>query len=134
MTASGCMLPGLLLLTSILLYMLAVNDEVGHRPKAAQGHMGPKFMYTYNWSMWNAVSSYIFVNISAVVNVYLFQKRSREEEDLESARSGRGAEFGLASMKKLVQLIQIGGRRRQGIEGASEGSVDMVELAPITIV
>ena len=114
--------------------MLAVNDEVGHRPKSRASDLGPKFDYAYNWSMWHAVIAYFFVNISAVVNVYLFQKRSREEQDHASDKNRKEGEFGLASMKKFVQLIQIVGRGRHGIEAGRDGSVtDMVELAPITI-
>lgn len=120
---------GLFLLTSILLYMLAVNDEVGHRPKPLENDDEPKFDYSYDWSMWHAVLSYFLVNSSAVMNVYLSQRRIKESDKEETNN-----EFGVAAMKKIVQLINITGRRPQDTQSSSSGNrMEMVEFTPITI-
>jgi hypothetical protein len=82
-------------------------------------------MYTYNWSMWHAVWAYIFVNLSAVLIVYLSQRRLREEEKEEQ-------ELSLSAMKRLVQLVNIAGRRPQDVASAA-GQLEMVEITPITV-
>ena len=65
----------------IILYISAVNDEVGHRPKTA-GVGEPKFSYFYGWSFFFAGVSFITAEMAAVFGISLYLLRNAHMDDM----------------------------------------------------
>lgn len=72
---------GLSLSVGIILYISAVNDEVGHRPKPA-GVGAPKFSYFYGWSFFFAGVSFITAEMAAVFGISLYLLRNARMDDM----------------------------------------------------
>ncbi|XP_029641953.1 voltage-dependent calcium channel gamma-5 subunit-like isoform X2 [Octopus sinensis] len=72
---------GLALSVGIILYISAVNDEVGHRAKVA-GEEEPKFSYFYGWSFFFAGVSFITSEMAAVFGISLYLLRSAHVDDM----------------------------------------------------
>ncbi|XP_029654608.2 voltage-dependent calcium channel gamma-5 subunit-like [Octopus sinensis] len=72
---------GLALSVGIILYISAVNDEVGHRAKII-GVQGPKFAYFYGWSFFFAGVSFITAEMAAVFGISLYLLRNSHVDDM----------------------------------------------------
>ncbi|KAK3091812.1 hypothetical protein FSP39_022801 [Pinctada imbricata] len=75
----------LLLAIGIILYISAINDEVGHRMKTSDSkEAGPmnSFRYWYGWSFFFAGTAFITSMLTAVVLVTLYLKRNNKQEDM----------------------------------------------------
>ncbi|XP_052826464.1 voltage-dependent calcium channel gamma-5 subunit [Octopus bimaculoides] len=72
---------GLALSVGIILYISAVNDEVGHRAKLA-GVEEPKFSYFYGWSFFFAGVSFITSEMAAVFGISLYLLRNAHVDDM----------------------------------------------------
>lgn len=64
----------------MILYISAVNDEVGYRSSTMQEEGG--FSYGYGWSFFIAGVGFLTSEIAAVVGVTLFLKRNAKMEDM----------------------------------------------------
>ncbi|XP_025110572.1 voltage-dependent calcium channel gamma-5 subunit-like isoform X2 [Pomacea canaliculata] len=73
-------LAGLSLAVGMILYISAVNDEVGYRSSTMQEEGG--FSYGYGWSFFIAGVGFLTSEIAAVVGVTLFLKRNAKMEDM----------------------------------------------------
>lgn len=76
-----CFIPftGLTLAVGIILYISAINDEVGHRLK---GKEGKQFAYEYGWSFFFAGMSFMIAEGTAVVFVTQFMQRNSTKDDM----------------------------------------------------
>ncbi|GAB1601058.1 voltage-dependent calcium channel gamma-5 subunit-like isoform X2 [Argonauta hians] len=72
---------GLALSVGIILYISAVNDEVGHRAKLA-GVEEPRFSYFYGWSFFFAGVSFITSELAAVFGISLYLLRTAHIDDM----------------------------------------------------
>ncbi|XP_022318103.1 voltage-dependent calcium channel gamma-5 subunit-like [Crassostrea virginica] len=76
-------LSGLMLAVGIILYISAINDEVGHRPKPSEADEDTKkFDYRYGWSFFFAGTSFLLIMTTAVILVSLYLQRNSKREDL----------------------------------------------------
>ncbi|KAK6187337.1 hypothetical protein SNE40_005393 [Patella caerulea] len=83
--ASLYILSGLSLAVGIVLYISAINDEVGYRSsKRAE----QTFVYNYGWSFYTAGIAFITSEMAAVVCVTLFLQRHMKVDDLEKLVPG----------------------------------------------
>ncbi|BFZ17822.1 hypothetical protein BsWGS_20861 [Bradybaena similaris] len=74
-------LSGLSLAVGMILYISAINDEVGYRVSTSkQG--GGGFSYEYGWSFFTAGFGFLASEIAAVVTVTLYLKRNSRLEDM----------------------------------------------------
>ena len=72
-----------MLAVGIILYISAINDEVGHRPKPSEADEDTKkFDYRYGWSFFFAGTSFLLIMTTAVILVSLFLQRNSKREDL----------------------------------------------------
>ncbi|XP_061166057.1 voltage-dependent calcium channel gamma-5 subunit-like [Saccostrea echinata] len=84
-------LSGLMLAVGIILYISAINDEVGHRPKPSEADDDTKkFGYEYGWSFFFAGTSFLFIMTTAVILVSLYLQRNSKREDLIKIIPGLG--------------------------------------------
>ena len=72
--------PGLALAVGMILYISAVNDEVGYRSSTMQEEGG--FSYGYGWSFFTAGVGFLLSEMAAVVGVTLFLKRYARVEEM----------------------------------------------------
>lgn len=89
----NCMLfsSGLMLAVGIILYISAINDEVGHRPKPSEADEDTKkFDYEYGWSFFFAGTSFLLIMTTAVILVSLYLQRNSKREDLVKIIPGLG--------------------------------------------
>lgn len=68
---------GLVLAVGIILFISAINDEVGHRPTKSFS-----FSYKYGWSFYIAGLSFIASELAAVVCVTIFLRRHSKISDM----------------------------------------------------
>ncbi|XP_071107899.1 voltage-dependent calcium channel gamma-5 subunit-like [Haliotis cracherodii] len=73
-------LAGLALAVGIILYISAINDEVGYRASSKKEAGG--FEYTYGWSFFCAGISFMSSEIAAVISVTLYLRRNAKVEDM----------------------------------------------------
>ncbi|XP_070188497.1 voltage-dependent calcium channel gamma-5 subunit-like [Littorina saxatilis] len=73
-------LAGLALAVGMILYISAVNDEVGYRTSTMQEEGG--FSYAYGWSFFTAGVGFLASEMAAVVGVTLFLKRYEKIEEM----------------------------------------------------
>ncbi|CAG5125259.1 unnamed protein product [Candidula unifasciata] len=74
-------LSGLSLAVGMILYISAINDEVGYRVSTSkQG--GGGFSYEYGWSFFTAGFGFLASEMAAVVTVTLYLKRNSRPEDM----------------------------------------------------
>ena len=68
----------------IILYISAINDEVGHRMKSTDNKESgdESIAYWYGWSFFFAGTSFITSMLTAVVLVTLYLKRNSKQEDM----------------------------------------------------
>ena len=91
---------GLLLMLGLVLYVCAVNDEIGHRKKPPKNSVEPVFDYNYGWSFGFACVALLTTNMAAVANVYLYQDEYTAQADdfvqlvpeVGPGRAGAGAQ------------------------------------------
>ncbi|XP_056017193.1 voltage-dependent calcium channel gamma-5 subunit-like isoform X2 [Ostrea edulis] len=84
-------LSGLMLAVGIILYISAINDEVGHRPKPSEADDDTKkFDYEYGWSFFFAGTSFLLIMTTAVILVSLYLQRNSRREDLVKIIPGLG--------------------------------------------
>lgn len=82
---------GLMLAVGIILYISAINDEVGHRPKPSEADEDTKkFDYEYGWSFFFAGTSFLLIMTTAVILVSLYLQRNSKREDLVKIIPGLG--------------------------------------------
>lgn len=73
-------LSGLMLAVGIILYISAINDEVGHRPKPSEADEDTKkFDYEYGWSFFFAGTSFLLIMTTAVILVSLYLQRNSKK-------------------------------------------------------
>ncbi|ESO83933.1 hypothetical protein LOTGIDRAFT_108597 [Lottia gigantea] len=77
-------LSGLSLAVGIVLYISAINDEVGLISKKERDH----FVYYYGWSFYTAGIAFITSEMAAVVCVNLFLQKYTKLQDLEDLIPG----------------------------------------------
>lgn len=103
-------LSGLSLATGMILYISAINDEVGYRASTNKHSSG--FSYQYGWSFFTAGFAFLSSEVAAVVTISLFLRRNAKFEDmtriipgLEDKMAGPGEQtgtyLGFASNNKL---------------------------------
>ncbi|XP_059144734.1 voltage-dependent calcium channel gamma-5 subunit-like [Physella acuta] len=73
-------LSGLSLAVGMILYISAINDEVGYRVSTSRSEVG--FSYAYGWSFFTAGFGFLASEMAAVVTVTLFLKRNSKFEDM----------------------------------------------------
>ncbi|XP_076458176.1 voltage-dependent calcium channel gamma-5 subunit-like [Babylonia areolata] len=73
-------LTGLALAVGMILYISAVNDEVGYRSSTMQEEGG--FSYRYGWSFFTAGLAFLASEMAAVVGITLFLKRYERVEEM----------------------------------------------------
>ncbi|KAH9518601.1 Voltage-dependent calcium channel gamma-5 subunit [Bulinus truncatus] len=73
-------LSGLSLAVGMILYISAVNDEVGYRVSTSKNE--GEFSYAYGWSFFTAGLGFLASEMAAVVTVTLFMKRNSKFEDM----------------------------------------------------
>ena len=64
----------------IILYISAINDEVGHRSYNDSGDL--IFHYSYGWSFYFAGLGFLCTMTSAVVQISLYMKRNSRKDDM----------------------------------------------------
>jgi voltage-dependent calcium channel gamma-5 len=64
----------------IILYISAINDEVGHRSYNDSGDL--IFHYRYGWSFYFAGLGFLCTMLSAVVQISLYMKRNSRKDDM----------------------------------------------------
>ncbi|KAL8574088.1 hypothetical protein ACOMHN_064115 [Nucella lapillus] len=64
----------------MILYISAVNDEVGYRTSTMQEEGG--FSYRYGWSFFTAGVGFLVSEMAAVIGVTLFLKRYEKVEKM----------------------------------------------------
>ncbi|CAG5136340.1 unnamed protein product [Candidula unifasciata] len=73
-------LSGLSLATGMILYISAINDEVGYRASTHKRSGG--FSYQYGWSFFTAGFGFLSSEVAAVVTISLFLRRNAKLEDM----------------------------------------------------
>ncbi|GFO38335.1 voltage-dependent calcium channel gamma subunit [Plakobranchus ocellatus] len=73
-------LAGLSLAVGMILYISAINDEVGYRSSTSKHEDG--FSYAYGWSFYTAGFGFLASELSAVVTITLFLRRNENLEDM----------------------------------------------------
>ncbi|KAK7003666.1 Voltage-dependent calcium channel gamma-5 subunit [Biomphalaria glabrata] len=73
-------LSGLSLAVGMILYISAINDEVGYRVSTSKNE--GEFSYAYGWSFFTAGFGFLASEMAAVVTVTLFMKRNAKFEDM----------------------------------------------------
>ncbi|XP_067672382.1 voltage-dependent calcium channel gamma-5 subunit-like [Haliotis asinina] len=73
-------LAGLALAVGIILYISAINDEVGYRASSKKEAGG--FEYAYGWSFFCAGISFMSSEVAAVISVTLYLRRNAKMEDM----------------------------------------------------
>ncbi|XP_005101013.1 voltage-dependent calcium channel gamma-5 subunit [Aplysia californica] len=73
-------LSGLSLAVGMILYISAINDEVGYRISTSK--KGGAFSYAYGWSFFTAGFGFLASEVSAVVTITLFLRRNSGPEDM----------------------------------------------------
>ncbi|KAJ8319351.1 hypothetical protein KUTeg_004442 [Tegillarca granosa] len=75
-------LSGLSVAVGIILYISAINDEVGHRLSKKSDDKDSTFSYSYGWSFYFAGLSFLFSMLTAVTLVSLYLQRNSKTEDM----------------------------------------------------
>lgn len=73
---------GLAVAVGIILYISAINDEVGHRLSKKSDDKDAMFTYNYGWSFYFAGLSFLFSMLTAVTLVSLYLQRNAKTEDM----------------------------------------------------
>ncbi|KAK7501919.1 hypothetical protein BaRGS_00006671, partial [Batillaria attramentaria] len=73
-------LSGLALAVGMILFISAVNDEVGYRSSTMQEEGG--FSYSYGWSFFTAGVGFLATEMAAVGGITLFLKRNEDVEEM----------------------------------------------------
>ncbi|GFO08148.1 hypothetical protein PoB_003465300 [Plakobranchus ocellatus] len=73
-------LAGLSLAVGMILYISAINDEVGYRSSTSKEEGG--FSYAYGWSFYTAGFGFLTSELSAVVTLTLYLRRNENVEDM----------------------------------------------------
>ncbi|BFZ03431.1 hypothetical protein BsWGS_06469 [Bradybaena similaris] len=64
----------------MILYISAINDEVGYRASTNKNSGG--FSYEYGWSFFTAGFAFLSSEVAAVVTISLFLRRNAKLEDM----------------------------------------------------
>lgn len=89
--AVAYILAGMMCALAIILYISAINDEASHARKKGVEEEEQRFRYHYRWGFYLGASSFVFSQITAVINVSLYLQRYRGSiEDMAKIIPGIG--------------------------------------------